>query len=63
MGDALSGSVILGETKCEIGLGIAVLQNPHRVVVDLEKIVLARGVSWHVQRRVLAFKNKTVVFS
>lgn len=30
---------------------------------DLEKIVLARAVSWHVQRKVLAFNNKTVVFS
>jgi formyltetrahydrofolate deformylase len=30
---------------------------------DLEKVVLARAVNWHVQRRVLAFKNKTVVFS
>lgn len=30
---------------------------------DLEKIVLARAVGWHVQRRVLPFKNKTVVFA
>lgn len=30
---------------------------------DLEKIVLARAVAWHVQRKVLAFNNKTVVFS
>jgi formyltetrahydrofolate deformylase len=30
---------------------------------DLEKIVLARAVGWHVQRRVLAFKNRTVVFA
>lgn len=30
---------------------------------DLEKIVLARAVGWHVQRKVLAFNNKTVVFS
>ena len=30
---------------------------------DLEKIVLSRAVNWHVQRRVLAFKNKTVVFA
>ena len=30
---------------------------------DLEKIVLARAVGWHVQRRVLAFRNKTVVFA
>jgi formyltetrahydrofolate deformylase len=30
---------------------------------DLEKVVLARAVRWHVQRKVLAFNNKTVVFS
>lgn len=30
---------------------------------DLEKVVLARAVRWHVQRKVLAFQNKTVVFS
>ena len=30
---------------------------------DLEKVVLARAVGWHVQRKVLAFNNKTVVFS
>lgn len=29
---------------------------------DLEKMVLAQAVRWHLQRRVLAFKNKTVVF-
>ena len=30
---------------------------------DLEKVVLARAVWAHVQRKVLVFKNKTVVFS
>ncbi|HEX2750091.1 MAG TPA: formyltetrahydrofolate deformylase [Verrucomicrobiales bacterium] len=30
---------------------------------DLEKVVLARAVRWHVQRKVLAFNNRTVVFS
>ena len=30
---------------------------------DLEKVVLGRAVSWHVQQRVLPFKNKTVVFA
>ena len=30
---------------------------------DLEKVVLARAVWAHAQRKVLAFKNKTVVFS
>lgn len=29
---------------------------------DLEKIVLARAVRWHLQRRILTFRNKTVVF-
>lgn len=30
---------------------------------DLEKVVLARAVRWHVQRKLLAYNNKTVVFS
>jgi formyltetrahydrofolate deformylase len=30
---------------------------------DLEKIVLSRGVEKHVQRKVLTYKNKTVVFN
>lgn len=30
---------------------------------DLEKIVLSRAVEKHIQRKVLAYKNKTVVFS
>lgn len=29
---------------------------------DLEKVVLARAVRWHLQDRVLAYANKTVVF-
>lgn len=29
---------------------------------DLEKIVLARAVRWHVEHRVLVYRNKTVVF-
>jgi formyltetrahydrofolate deformylase len=29
---------------------------------DLEKVVLARAVRWHVDDRVLAYGNKTVVF-
>lgn len=29
---------------------------------DLEKLVLAQAVRWHLQNRVLAFHNKTVVF-
>jgi formyltetrahydrofolate deformylase len=29
---------------------------------DLERIVLSRGVRWHLDHRILAFANKTVVF-
>jgi len=29
---------------------------------DLEKIVLARAVRWHLENRVLVYQNKTVVF-
>ena len=29
---------------------------------DLEKVVLARGVRWHLESRVLVYQNKTVVF-
>jgi len=30
---------------------------------DLEKIVLSRAIYWHLQHRVLVYKNRTVVFS
>ena len=30
---------------------------------DLEKIVLSRAVQKHIERKVLAYKNKTVVFN
>ena len=30
---------------------------------DLEKIVLSRAVEKHIQRKILTYKNKTVVFS
>ncbi len=30
---------------------------------DLEKIVLARAIYWHLQHRILVYKNRTVVFS
>jgi formyltetrahydrofolate deformylase len=30
---------------------------------DLEKVVLARAVRWHVENRILVYGNKTVVFS
>jgi formyltetrahydrofolate deformylase len=33
-----------------------------RLGKDLEKIVLARAVLWHVKRKVLPYENKTVVF-
>jgi formyltetrahydrofolate deformylase len=29
---------------------------------DLEKVVLARAVRWHVEHRVLVYRNKTVIF-
>ena len=29
---------------------------------DLEKVVLARAVRWHLEGRILVFGNKTVVF-
>ena len=30
---------------------------------DLEKVVLSRAVRWHIQRKVLAYNNKTVIFA
>ena len=30
---------------------------------DLERIVLSRAVRWHLEHRILCFKNKTVVFN
>ncbi|NDW10574.1 formyltetrahydrofolate deformylase [Dysgonomonas sp. 520] len=30
---------------------------------DLEKIVLSHGIEYHIQRRVLVYKNKTILFS
>ena len=30
---------------------------------DLEKIVLARAIYWHLQHRILVFRNRTVVFN
>ena len=30
---------------------------------DLEKIVLSRAVEKHIQRKILSFRNKTIVFS
>jgi len=29
---------------------------------DLEKVVLSRAVRWHVENRILLYRNKTVVF-
>ena len=29
---------------------------------DLEKVVLSRAVRWHIERRILLYGNKTVVF-
>ncbi|MNC98626.1 Formyltetrahydrofolate deformylase [compost metagenome] len=30
---------------------------------DLEKLVLYRALRWHLERKVLCYNNKTVVFS
>jgi formyltetrahydrofolate deformylase len=30
---------------------------------DLEKVVLSRGVRWHLENRVLLYGNKTVIFT
>ena len=30
---------------------------------DLEKVVLARAVRWHLENRILVYQNKTVMFS
>ena len=29
---------------------------------DLEKIILSRAIRWHIERRVLVYKNKTILF-
>ena len=29
---------------------------------DLEKVVLSRGVRWHIENRILLYGNKTVIF-
>ena len=29
---------------------------------DLEKVVLSRGVEKHIERKILVYKNKTIVF-
>jgi formyltetrahydrofolate deformylase len=29
---------------------------------DLEKVVLSRGVRWHIESRILLYGNKTVIF-
>jgi len=29
---------------------------------DLEKIVLARAVRWHLENKILVYDNKTVIF-
>jgi len=30
---------------------------------DLERLVLSRAVRWHLERRILSYENKTVIFS
>ncbi|MFG1491598.1 formyltetrahydrofolate deformylase, partial [Oceanospirillum sp. HFRX-1_2] len=34
-----------------------------RLGKDVEKAVLARGLRWHIEDRVLVHENKTVVFN
>ena len=34
-----------------------------RQLADIERVVLARAVTWHVEDRVLLHGNKTIVFS
>jgi formyltetrahydrofolate deformylase len=29
---------------------------------DIEKVVLSRAVRWHIENRILLYKNKTVIF-
>jgi formyltetrahydrofolate deformylase len=29
---------------------------------DLERLVLSRAVRWHLDRRILSYQNKTVIF-
>ncbi len=38
------------------------LQDLKRKGEDLEKLVLSRAVRWHLEKKVLAFNNKTVIF-
>jgi formyltetrahydrofolate deformylase len=30
---------------------------------DLERLVLSRAVRWHLERRILSYANKTVIFN
>ncbi|MDP8212365.1 MAG: formyltetrahydrofolate deformylase [Candidatus Zapsychrus exili] len=38
------------------------LEDLVRIGEDLEKMVLSRAVRWHLQRKILSYNNKTVVF-
>jgi formyltetrahydrofolate deformylase len=29
---------------------------------DIEKVVLSRAVRWHIENKILLYKNKTVIF-
>ena len=40
--------------------------NPESLVLkgkDLEKIVLSRAVTKHIERKILTYNNKTIIFS
>jgi formyltetrahydrofolate deformylase len=38
------------------------IENLIRKGQDLEKVVLSRGVEKHIERKILVYKNKTIVF-
>jgi formyltetrahydrofolate deformylase len=29
---------------------------------DVEKVVLSRAVRWHIENRILLYRNKTIIF-
>ena len=33
-----------------------------RIGSDIESVVLSRAVRWHIENRILAYANKTVIF-
>ena len=62
------GVKIIGATShyvtTELDAGPIIEQDVVRIThKDLEKIVLSRAVQKHIERKVLAYKNKTVIFN